>query len=124
MKRRKTKSKEAVLSVLKESGTALNHEMIQSELSTKADRATIYRILNQFSEDGVVHQIIGDDGKQYFALCLNCLDKNHNHNHLHFRCEKCGTVECLNNEIDFKLPNGYVSTNFNGVVSGFCLNCS
>ncbi|KIX21552.1 transcriptional regulator [Flavobacterium sp. 316] len=124
MKRRNTKSKQDVLDILKDSGSALNHEMIQSELSTKTDRATIYRILNQFCNDGIVHKIVADDGKQYFALCLDCSEKQHKHNHLHFRCLECGKVECLKKEITISLPKNYTLENFNGLISGKCNKCS
>ncbi|AUP80053.1 Fur family transcriptional regulator [Flavivirga eckloniae] len=126
MKRRKTASQEEILSILKDSNSALNHEMLQGKLSSKIDRATIYRVLNRFSEDGLVHKIIGDDGKQYFALCLNCdkEKKQHTHNHFHFKCLTCGKVECLKNEIDVSLPKGYTSETFNGLISGYCSECS
>ncbi len=126
MKRRKTPSQEEILMILKDSDSALNHEMLQSKLSKKVDRATIYRVLNRFSDDGLVHKIIGDDGKQYFAFCLNCdkQKKEHTHNHFHFRCLTCGNVECLKSEINVSLPKGYTSEVFNGLISGYCNDCS
>lgn len=124
MKRRNTTSKIEILTTLKSSDSALSHDMIQAELNTTIDRATIYRVLNRFCDDGLVHRIIGDDGKQYFALCVNCEEKKHQHNHFHFRCLNCGMVECLKNEIEVTLPLGYVSENFNGLISGHCSRCS
>ncbi|TGV03547.1 Fur family transcriptional regulator [Flavivirga rizhaonensis] len=126
MKRRKTQSQEEILEILKDSNSALNHDMLQAKLTTKIDRATIYRVLNRFSDDGLVHKVIGDDGKQYFAFCLNCdkEKKQHSHNHFHFKCLKCGKVECLKNEIDVSLPKGYTTEAFNGLISGYCSNCS
>lgn len=124
MKRRNTQAKQEILSVLKESKLALSHEMVQSEIPSTTDRATVYRVLNRFCEDGIVHKIVGDDGKQYFAFCLDCSQKNHTHNHFHFRCLNCGKVECIKGEIAFPLPAGYISKSFNGVISGFCKDCS
>ncbi|MFS4493887.1 Fur family transcriptional regulator [Maribacter sp. 2308TA10-17] len=127
MKRRNTQSKTEILEILKSSSnSALSHEMLQEKLNSNIDRATIYRVLNRFCDDGWVHRIVGDDGKQYFALCLNCGEKKeeHNHNHFHFRCLQCGTVECLENEIDIALPKGYMAKSFNGLISGYCINCS
>lgn len=97
--------------------------MIQEELSIEVDRATIYRVLNRFLEDGVVHKVIGENGKQYFALCENCDSHDHNHNHFHFRCVQCGKVECLAKEVKINLPAGYSAQNFNGMVSGQCAEC-
>ena len=123
VKRRKTPSAEEILAALKSSDSALSHEMIQSELTSNIDRTTIYRVLNRFCEDGLVHRIVGDDGKQYFALCVNC-EERHRHNHFHFRCVECGTVECLNNEVEVSLPTGYILEGFNGLISGRCRRCS
>ncbi len=124
MPRRKTQSTSEILSVLKSADSAMSHKMIEEALSIEIDRATIYRVLNRFYEDGLVHRVIGENGKQYFALCDNCEKNDHNHDHFHFRCKKCGKVECLSREIEIKLPEGYTSKNFNGMISGFCANCA
>jgi Fur family transcriptional regulator, ferric uptake regulator len=124
MKRRNTKSTTEVLSILNDAHSALSHEMIQEKLSEKVDRATIYRILSRFLEDGIVHEIIGDDGKKYFALCEGCeVTHQHQHNHFHFRCLSCGNVECLEDEVNVNLPKGYKAVTFNSLVSGYCLKC-
>lgn len=124
MKRRNTPSKTAVLSALSTAQTALSHEKIQEQLAGEVDRATIYRILNRFCDDGMVHRIVADDGKQYFALCEGCTHEEHSHDHFHFRCRSCDTVECLTNEISVSLPEGYRAEGFNGVISGVCRGCS
>ena len=126
MKRRETQSKTEILEALKASGRALSHDMIQENLDSTIDRATIYRVLNRFCEDGKVHKIVGDDGKQYFAFCPNCGGKKevHSHNHIHFRCLQCGKVQCLERKISIPLPEGYVAKFHNLVISGFCNECS
>lgn len=123
MKRRNTQSKEEILELLKLSKSALSQDIIQEKVSG-INRATIYRILNRFCEDGIVHKISGDDGKQYFALCENCDNHIHKHNHFHFRCLKCGTITCMQNEINVALPKGYTFEKFNGVISGVCDQCA
>ena len=126
MKRRKTQSKTEIFEVLKSSGSSLSHDMIQENINSDIDRATIYRVLNRFCEDGKVHKIVGDDGKQYFAVCPNCGEKKqvHSHSHIHFRCLQCGKVECLDRNISVPLPEGYVAKVHNLVISGFCKSCS
>src|SRR5699024_5938086 len=123
MDRRQTPSTSAILSILKEAGAALSHDMLRNELEKEVDRTTIYRVLNRFHEDGIIHKVVCDDGKQYFAYCINCEEDEHRHNHFHFRCQGCGKVECLNKEIEVNLPNGYEAKIFNGVISGYCKNC-
>jgi len=124
MKRRNTQSKSDILEVLRTKNTAMSHDMILHDLSSPIDRTTIYRVLNQFLSDGIVHKIVGDDGKQYFALCHSCNDHKHHHNHFHFRCSVCGKVDCLNDEINIVLPAGYITEHFNGSISGKCNKCT
>ena len=124
MERRNTPSKQAVLKILNASKVALSQEDIVHEVKGTMDRVTIYRVLNSFCEDGYVHKILGDDGKHYFAVCLNCHEKKHQHNHFHFRCLKCQKVECLKQEVDVKIPRGYVLENVNCLLTGYCKACS
>ena len=124
MKRRNTETSSEIIALLKGSATALNHEMIQERTSVAMDRATIYRVLNRLWEDRVVHRIVGDDGKQYFALCSKCQESSHRHNHFHFRCTKCGKMECLDDEVNLALPVGYVPQSLNGVIAGVCASCA
>lgn len=123
MNKRNTKSKQLILDTLKSADSAMSQEALQERIGDAVDRATIYRVLNSFSEDGIVHKIVGDDGKHYFAVCVNCGEKKHRHNHFHFRCLECGSVECLSSEVSVALPEGYRAMNFNGVISGYCWKC-
>lgn len=125
MKRRTTASQGLILNALQKANGALSHEMIHEEFAEDMNRATIYRILNRFHEDGIVHRIVGEDGKQFFALCASsCQSENHHHDHFHFQCVECGKVECLQTEIQIKLPKGYVQKELNAVVSGHCNDCN
>lgn len=124
MKRRRTVAQTAVMKSLEEARVALSHDQLVGKLAGTADRATIYRILNRFREDGIVHRIVADDGKQYFALCSDCNDGGHNHDHFHFRCRSCNRVECLSSEISVVLPSGYQAEGYNGVIAGVCPQCS
>ena len=123
MKRRNNHTKEKVLTILKSQDYAISHETIADNI-IDINRATIYRILNRFCEDGLAHKIVAENGKQYFALCKTCEVKDHHHNHLHFQCNNCEKVECFKSEINISLPEGYSVGNFNGLLSGFCGNCA
>lgn len=124
MKRRNTPAKQSILNILKSTGTALSQEMIEAEVKGEMDRVTIYRVLNSFCEDGITHRILADNGKYYFALCLNCNEKQHSHDHFHFRCLKCEKVECLHEKVKVTLPEGYVSETISSWISGYCNTCS
>lgn len=123
MKRRNTASKEAVLSVLTNSKKAMSQDAIMQHIEVDADRATIYRVLNRFVEDEVIHKIVADDGKQYFAMCVKCDEMTVPDNHFHFRCIKCETIECMPSMVNFSVPEGYNVKRINCVLIGVCKDC-
>jgi len=64
------------------------HELLQDEFA-KIGVPTVYRILQQFQEIGIVTSIQQDDNQLYYYLC-DCLEQHH-----HFVCRKCHKVSCL-----------------------------
>lgn len=124
MKRRDTATKEAVLAVLTSSGKAMSQAAIEKKIGIDINRATIYRVLNRYCEDGVLHRIAADDGRQYFALCMKCDDEQPPAHHFHFRCKNCETIECLPLPVHFSLPNAYQVDEVNCVLSGICKECA
>lgn len=126
MSRRNTAAQTAVLALLRGAGGALSHDDIQQRIGVEVNRATIYRILNRFTEDGRCHRIVADDGRQYFALCAaDCdSDQPHSHNHLHFRCLSCERVECLPEPLHYRLPAGYRAAEVQATVAGYCALCA
>lgn len=124
MKRRNTATQEAVLAILTNKRKAMSQDAIVKQLDINADRATIYRILNRFCEDEIVHKIVADDGKQYFAICIKCDEKTIPDNHFHFRCTKCETIECMPSMVKFSVPEGYNVERLNAVLIGVCKDCS
>jgi Fur family ferric uptake transcriptional regulator len=125
MPRRKTKSQTTILNLLQQEPNALSHDGITAKLEEQMDRVTIYRILNRFVEDGLAHRIVADDGRQYFASCqANCSHDLEAHGHLHFRCVVCDQVECVDGEVDYRIPAGYQVDNSNIILSGSCRMCS
>ena len=124
MKRRNTPAKEAVLNLLTNKAKAMSQDSIEKNINIDIDRATIYRVLNRFCEDGILHRIVAEDGKQYFAVCIKCEEKKLLDYHFHFRCTKCETIECLPIEVQFSLEKGYSVESVNCILTGVCRECS
>ncbi len=124
MKRRNTPSKEAVLDLLVHAKKAMSQDAIEQKIKIDIDRATIYRVLNRFCEDGLVHRIVAEDGKQYFAVCMKCDKNKMDDNHFHFRCTRCETIECLPLPVHFSVPKNYTVESVNCVLTGICKDCS
>lgn len=123
-KKRNTKGKQMVLDVLSNSSQALSVDDIHCMLS-ELDRSTIYRILLSFQEDCLVHTI-EVEGKIFFALCNTCCkDHVHKDDHVHFKCEKCEKITCLDNSVLVtKLEPGYVVNQIDCLLVGLCKLCS
>lgn len=124
MKRRTTPTKEAVMAVLSATPKALSQDAIVQKIEIGIDRATIYRVLNQFCEDGIIHKIVADDGKQYFAVCKKCDPQQLPDNHFHFRCTNCQSIECLPTVVHFSIPQGYSVEKVNCILVGVCKDCA
>jgi len=94
---------------------------------THYDRVTLYRTLNSFLESGILHKIPNERGAATYGLCYDtCTPGHHVHNHIHFKCNNCGQIECLDdNEIpDVSVPNGYIMDRINLIVDGICAKCA
>ncbi|ANW95831.1 transcriptional regulator [Wenyingzhuangia fucanilytica] len=124
MKRRHTITQEAVLKILVDSNKAMSQDAIEKRIDIAINRATIYRILNRFCDDGTLHKIVADDGKQYFAFCVKCDEQKLPEQHFHFRCTHCETIECLPSAVHFSLPKGYAVKQVNCILTGLCNECS
>ena len=121
---RNTKAKTRIIELIDTSSTALSQSEIQSSLEGFCNRVTIYRVLDRLLDEGLIHKIVNTDGIIKFASCQSCAVK-HSHNHIHFSCQKCKSVTCLENvEPPFELPHKYKVNEMNFTVSGFCPECS
>lgn len=121
---RNTAAKLGIHRIISESEVALSHVDIRTALDGLCDRVTIYRVLDRLVDEGLVHRIVNVDGIVRFAGCRSCT-LEHRHGHIHFNCERCKTVTCLNEvEPVFRLPGSYTVTEVQFTLSGLCPNCS
>lgn len=122
---RNTIAKSKILEYVQNSNEAVAHSDIQQSLKGVCDRVTIYRVLDRLLSEGLVHKIVDIDGVVKYAACHTCEDEHHHHhNHIHFSCEKCKKVTCLDAIMpQFILPKDYKLNSVNFTVSGFCPQC-
>lgn len=123
---RNTQAKTEILNLINRSDVALSHSDIQQKLGDLCNRVTIYRVLDRLENEGQIHKVTNIDGVINFARCSDvCSEKQHQHNHLHFNCEVCHSVTCIENVIPaLSLPENYVAKEYNFVISGICPKCS
>jgi Fur family ferric uptake transcriptional regulator len=122
---RNTTAKSAILELIQNSKVALSHTEIQKLNADLCDRVTIYRILDRLVNEDVIHKIATPDGTVKYASCHHTNDEHqHIHNHVHFSCEKCHSVTCLDSvEPSYKIPDNYVVKEVHFTLSGLCPDC-
>jgi len=105
-----TTARVKLLEILKEANRPLCYEEIKSDVSM--DKATFYRNISKFEEEGILNAFESNDKKRYFELKLKP--------HAHFVCVECNSVECIK-DVDIALP-GYEINNV--IINGKCQDCS
>ena len=122
---RNSKSKTAIVELLEQSEEALSHKDIQTQLSDLCDRVTVYRVLDRLVNEGQVHKVIDFEGVMRFATCHQCSSHVHKHDHVHFSCEICHKVTCMEAvQPKIKLPAGFQIKDSLHVLSGVCASCA
>jgi Fur family transcriptional regulator, ferric uptake regulator len=118
-----------VLDIIGASDFAISSNDIESSIG-EVDRITLYRTLKSFEELAIIHKIADINGVVKYALCNEeCLDHaehKHNHTHVHFQCETCSNIYCLDvPELpDIKLPKLYKVSSQNITMIGVCKECN
>lgn len=122
---RNTKQKEAVISILRE----MNNHPSAEEVAVKVrerypgiGRSSVFRILSQMADNGVILRVRVPDGADRFDH--RC------HRHCHVKCSCCGKIvdsaECVTVE---KIPffdsvSGFKITGYSIMLEGLCENCA
>ena len=104
-----TTARVKLLEILKEADKPLSYEEIKNDISM--DKATFYRNISKFEEEGILNAFESNDKKRYFELKLKP--------HAHFVCVACNRVECIK-DVDIALP-GYEINNV--IINGKCNAC-
>lgn len=102
--------------------------MSLSDLETlldSVDKSTIFRTLSTFRDHHLIHYINDGSGSVKYEICHSEDHNNYDDFHVHFRCEKCGETQCLQQVKvpEVKLPSGYQPHEVNYVITGLCPNC-
>ena len=113
-----------VLEFFLRQNTTISFKDLEEEFKG-SDRVTLYRTLSAFTEHGVLHKIPDDSGYATYGLCYDtCDSEDHNHDHMHFKCNECGNMECLDQSIPFINIPGYQVKEANLILKGICKTCA
>lgn len=119
-----SKQREVILNTLKENVVHPTAEYLYAKIQEKDPKislATLYRNLNQLTQNGMIKKIDGLENSSHY---------DHNtHNHYHFICKKCNRVYDIKSEVAPDLINkteeltGFLIENHDIVFSGICKEC-
>lgn len=114
-----------VLEYFQQENKALSFKNLEDRFQ-EYDRVTLYRTLHSFTENGLLHKIPADGGSAIYGLCHDCGIEDHHHNHMHFKCNNCGTTECIDAPINIpkvSLPTDYEMSDIDVIINGICKSC-
>lgn len=123
---RSTPCREQVIKIFMNRAHALSHADLERALSDHFDRVTIYRTLNTFLHKGLIHKVTDNEGVIRYAICNHEQEGvQHNDNHVHFKCQTCGNIQCLEETVipQIKLPPSYQIKEVTLLVEGICQDC-
>lgn len=122
-----TPRRKAVIDTFMKCGSYMSpydvHTKLKKKLST-VGLPTVYRILAEFKNAGILVQSLSEDRRLRYALCT--LPKEHHH---HFTCRKCRKVEEVG-FCNFKGVSRFIENKLNAKVEthqlqieGLCSKC-
>ena len=121
-----TDSRKIILELFLKTEGALAHADIEKNTAVNFDRVTVYRTLQTFTENGIIHQIPTTDNTILYALCKDKCEAGHHHDeHVHFICVDCEKTVCMEEVVvpQVKLPKGFVPLQSAMIVKGTCNEC-
>ena len=112
-----------ILAFFIKSEKALSLKQLEKKFQSY-DRVTLYRTLNSFTANELLHKIPDDSGTVTYGLRRVNQDPNtSSHDHIHFKCNECGTIECIDKSLPkIEIP-GYLIKDANLIVNGTCKSC-
>ena len=105
---------------------SLSVDDVLNSLKFSINMASVYRALNSFEKNGLIHKVPSNNNVIKYALCRSeCAPDKHLHNHAHFLCSNCNETYCVH---DFKIPKikeykGFEIKNLKIVLEGNCVDC-
>jgi len=122
---RATPARIAVMKFLENTKTPVDVQMIKNYLdkqNVSSDAATVFRIMNIFTEKGITKQISFNEGKFRYELASR-------EDHHHLICKNCGKVEDFSYcaiaalEKDIQKKKGFLVTSHALEFYGLCESC-
>ena len=110
---KRTSCREGIIEVIMAAENPLSEKEIRHKLNGNYDRSTFYRSFKTLEENQIIHKIVVDN------------QLTHKMEHVHFYCNHCHCVKCLESAPvpKTKLPAGYTEQEKEVLVKGICAKC-
>ena len=121
-----TSNRVLVMRELMQATHPVNLADLEILLGFTMDKASIFRVLELFTEKDVVHAIEDGSRSLKYELCHSSHRHKISDQHVHFYCEKCKETYCFESVkvpvID--MPEGFAPRIINYMVKGVCPKCN
>lgn len=128
-----TPARKKLLQTFLKTDNAITYKDVETALGDVIDRVTLYRTLQTFLKNNVIHIIPSKGGNTQYAMGERTLkpvpesEDMHRLQHLHFICKKCNAVTCLDININLRSKrelHGYDVDNVELLYYGVCKKCN
>lgn len=99
---------------------------LEISLGFSMDKASIFRVLELFSEKDIIHVIEDGSRSLKYELCHSGTHHTISDQHVHFYCERCKETYCFENVSVplVNIPEGFSPHTINYMIKGICPKCS
>lgn len=99
---------------------------LEISLGFSMDKASIFRVLELFSEKDIIHVIEDGSRSLKYELCHSGTHHTISDQHVHFYCERCKETYCFENVSVplVNIPEGFSPHAINYMIKGICPKCS
>ena len=99
---------------------------LEISLGFSMDKASIFRVLELFSEKDIIHVIEDGSRSLKYELCHSGTHYTIADQHVHFYCERCKETYCFENVSVplVNIPEGFSPHAINYMIKGICPKCS
>lgn len=122
---RATKPRILVLSLFNQKGRPLSHAEILHSLSDQVDRVTLYRILDSFTNKGII-RLVPNINRSTAYILLEQEDRKPAGDMFFLNCTSCHRQYGLSLDLHakFKLPVDFKIIHVDVLIEGKCAECS
>jgi len=114
-----------IIQIFLKENKAIGYNAIKEKIKKTKDKVTIYRTIALFLEKGILHKVNDGERECKYALRFFSEENEKTNDHLHFKCEKCSKIICIEEAtINIEnFPEKYKLLKLNLFAEGICDDC-